>query len=444
MINPTESSYQKPTSRPYKWHHGWLLSLGLSPLIMLGALSPALAQVPAAVQTGNTLIDQGLINQAIPVLEAAVKQYPQSVEARLGLANAYFRAGTYLNNEAAFRTFNEVLQLDPTNREALYAVGLMGEYKFTWRFQGIAALATLIELEPNNMKARSQRALLNGYLGNLREAIADYDIVIPTNPPPKVVLAAAQSYTYAGDYLKARDLFTQYKSTGGKIEQYAAIAYGIVLRETGDPAQSVQVLEQVLATTTRLDGIAIRSRAALSVSYAQVEQMEQAMAVLVPLEDRFDSRMIIARTIHQINGDVDSLELEQRVIDIYYKVLEAPLPPDYVAPPDNKGRENFYLTNSIAREIADVLSGIPAERPLSRKLYIQLLKNLPDDRILPVNLAIIERQMGLASRTDVRTRIQPYVQPIPTSTYEQRLLAQALVRLDSPDPSLSALCRCQG
>jgi len=431
MTNQTGASNQKLISRQY----GWLLGLGLSPLLLLGAL-PVLAQVPAAVQTGNALIDQGLINQAIPVLEAAVKQYPQSVEARLGLANAYFRAGTYTNNEAAFRTFNEVLRLDPTNKAALYAIGLMGEYKFDWRFRGIAALTTLIELEPNNMKARSQRALLNGYLGNLPDAIADYDIVIPTNPPPKVVLAAAQSYTYAGDYDQALDLFTQYKRTGGAIEQYAAIAYGIVLRETGDPVQSVQILEQALANTQRLDGIAIRARAALSVSYAQLEQMDQAMTALAPLDGRFDSRMIVARSLHQINGEVDSLELEKQVVDIYYKVLEAPLPPDYVAPPDNQGRENFYLTNSIAREMADVLSSIPSERTLARKLYIQLIKDLPNDRILPVNLAIIERQMGLTSRTELRTRIQPYVQPIPASTYNRRLLAQALVRLDSPDPSL--------
>jgi len=249
-------------------------------------------------------------------------------------------------------------------------------------------------------------------------------------------LAAAQSYTYAGDYAQALDLFTQYKRTGGAIEQYAAIAYGIVLRETDDPVQSVQILEQALANTQRLDGIAIRARAALSVSYAQLEQMDQAMTALAPLDGRFDSRMIVARSLHQINGEVDSLELEKQVVDIYYKVLEAPLPPDYVAPPDNQGRENFYLTNSIAREMADVLSSIPSERTLARKLYIQLIKDLPNDRILPVNLAIIERQMGLTSRTELRTRIQPYVQPIPAGTYNRRLLAQALVRLDSPDPSL--------
>lgn len=435
MTNKIGALNQKPKSR-----YGWLLGWGLSPLMILSAFPTVAqvprAQVPATVQAGNALVEQGLINQAIPVLEAAVKQYPQSVEARLGLANAYFRAGTYTNNEAAFRTFNEVLKLDPNNTAALFAVGLMGEYKFDWRAKGITALTTLLELEPNNIPARSQRALLNGYLGNLPDAIADYDIVIPTNPPPKVILAAAQSYTYAGDYLKALDLFTRYKRTGGTIEQYAAIAYGIVLRETGDPVQSVQVLEQVLANTTRLDGIAIRTRAALSVSYAQVDQMNQAMTALAPLNGRFDSRMIVARSLHQINGDVDSIELEQQVVDIYYKVLEAPLPPDYVAPPDNRGRENFYLTNSIAREMADVLSSIPSERPLARKLYIELIKNLPDDRILPVNLAIIERQMGLISRTELRTRIQPYVQPIPASTYNQRLLAQALVRLDSPDPSL--------
>ena len=429
-MKETGASNQK-SNRPYRWLFGW----GLSPLVILSAL-PALGQVPAPVQAGNALVEQGLINQAIPVLEAAVKQYPQSVEAQLGLANAYFRAGTYTNNEAAYRTFNEVLKLDPDNRAALFAVGLMGEYKFNWRSKGIESLTKLIGLEPNNIPARSQRALLNGYLGNLPDAIADYDIVIPTNPPPKVILAAAQSYTYAGDYIRALNLFTRYKNTGGSIEQYAAIAYGIVLRETVDPVQSVQILEQALANTKRLDGIAIRARAALSVSYAQADQMDQAMAILAPLDGRFDSRMIVARSLHQINGDVDSVELEQQVIDIYNKVLEAPLPPDYVVPPDNQERKNFYLTNSIAREMADVLSSVLSERPLARKLYILLVKNLPTDRILPVNLAIIERQMGLISRSELRTRIQPYVQPIPTSTYNQRLLAQALVRLDSPDPSL--------
>jgi tetratricopeptide (TPR) repeat protein len=433
MMNRTGISGQITFQR-----YGRLLGWLVSPLLMLSAM-PVLAQTPASVQEGNALVNQGLINQAIPVLEGAVKQYPQSIEARLGLANAYLKAGSYLNNEAAFRTFNEVLGIDPDNKAALYAVGVMGEYRYDWRLQGIAALDRLVELEPNNMPARSQRALLNGYLGDLRSAIADYDIVIPTNPPPKVVLAAAQSYTYAGEYLKARDLFTQYRGTGGAIEDYAAIAYGIVLRETDDPGASVAVLEKELGDTAKLEGVSIRARAAISVSYAQLGQLDEALAILRTLDGRFDSRMITARSLHQINGDLDSPEIEQEVIDIYYRVLEAPLPPDYVVPPGNRGRENFYLNNPIAREMADVLSGIPRERPLSRKLYIELLKNLPDDRILPVNLAIVERQLGLATRTELRTRIEPYLLPIPASNYDRRLLVQALVRLDSPDPSLLPL-----
>jgi cellulose synthase operon protein C len=427
MNKPIRVSRQKPRSHPY-WV--WLLGFGL----VGQAALPALAQIPAKVQEGNALVEQGLVNQAIPILEAAVRQYPQSTEARLGLANAYFKGGGYLNNIAAHKTFQEVLTLDPSNKTALYALGLMGEYKFEWREEGISTLTQLIELEPENMKARAQRALLNGYLGNLKAAIADYDIVIPTNPEPKVELAAAQSYTFAGEYTKALDLFTRYKATGGKIEKYAAIAYGIVLRETGDPAESVQILQKELASTPKLDGVAIRARAALAVSYAQLDQMDQAMAVLTPLDGRFDSRMILARTFHQINQDLDSNDLQNQVIGIYYKVLEAPLPPDYQSPtPD---RKNFYLTTAIAREMADVLSAIPPERPLARELYVQLVKQLPDDRILPVSLAIVEKQLGLISRTQLRDRIQPYVLPIPNSNYDRRLLAQALVRLDSPDPSL--------
>jgi cellulose synthase operon protein C len=425
MTRPTRVSNPKSRFLNY-W--GWLLGLSL-----VSAALPALAQ-SASVQEGNALVEQGLVNQAIPILEAAVRQNPQSVEARLGLAKAYLKAGSYLNNEAAFRTFNEALGIDPNNKEALYYVGLMGEYKFEWRDEGIGALNKLIEQEPNNMKARSQRALLNGYLGNLKAAIADYDVVIPTNPEPKVQLAAAQSYTFAAEYDKALDLFTRYAATGGTIEQYAAIAYGIVLRETGDPTRSVQILEKALADTPKLDGVAIRARAALAVSYAQLDQMDQAMAVLTPLDGRFDSRMILARTYHQINEGIDSNEIQNEVIGIYYKVLDAPLPPEYKSPTPE--RKNFYLTTAIAREMADVLSAIPPERPLARDLYVQLVKQLPDDRILPVSLAIVERQLGLTSRSELKARIQPYVLPIPDSNYDRRLLAQALVRLDAPDPSL--------
>jgi cellulose synthase operon protein C len=414
--------------RPKLYIWIWLLGLSLVPAL------PAQAQTVATLQEGYELLNRGWVDRAIPYLEDAVRQNPQSIEARLALANANLKIGSFLSIEKAFQGFKDVLNLDPQNKEALTALGNLGEYRFDWRDDGITALNTLISQEPNNMVARAQRALLNGYLGNLKDAIEDYDVVIPTNPPPKVVIAAAQSYTYAGEYSKALGLFNQYQQSGGTIEDYAAIAYGIVLRETGDPAASVQVLEKELATATKLDGIAIRTRAALSVSYSQVDQMEKAIAVLEPLKPRFDSRMILARTYHQIGQGDDRVELEQDVIDIYYQVLDAPLPPNYESarPGDDV---NFYITNAIAREIADVLSGIPRERELSRRLYVELVKVLPDDRILPVNLAIVERQLGLISRATLRQRIQPYV-ALPAIDYDRRLLAQALVRLDSPDPSL--------
>jgi cellulose synthase operon protein C len=424
MTRPSRVSSPKPRFIHY-W--GWLLGLSL-----MGAALPAQA---SDLQTGNSLVQQGLVQQALPYLQRAVSQNPQSVEALLGLARAYMKAGGVRNDQLAFDTFKKAVQLDPNNKEALYAVGLMGEYKYEWRNEAIGALNKLIELEPSNMQARAQRALLNGYIGNLKEAIADYDVVIPTNPEAKVLLAAAQSYTFAAEYEKAIDLFGRYAATGGKIEQYAALAYGVALRETGDPAKSVEILNQALANTPKLDGVAIRARAALAVSYAQLDQMDQAMEVVVPLRDRFDSRMILARTYHQINQDIGSNEIQNEVIDIYYKVLDAPLPPGYKSPRPGDPK-NFYLTLAIAHEMADVLSGIPPERQLARDLYVQLLKQLPDNRIMPVSLAIVEQQLGLISRAELKQRMQPYVLPIPASNYDRRLLAQALVRLDSPDPSL--------
>ncbi|MCU0565320.1 MAG: tetratricopeptide repeat protein [Oculatellaceae cyanobacterium Prado106] len=397
-------------------------------------MSPILAlsfhPLPVQAQTlqeGYALLEKGWVGDAISVFEAVVRQNPRSVEAQLGLATAYFRAGSVRQSTLAFETYRKVRELDPDNRQVLTMLGTLGGYKFEWRRDGISALSRLIELEPNNMEARAQRALLNGYQGNLSDAILDYDIVLPTNPPPEVILAAAQTYTYAGDYPKGLELFNRYRPTGKPIEGYAAIAYGIVLRETGDPAQSVQVLEQELNRNSGLNGISIRTRAALGVSYAQVDQIEKAMQVLKPLGGRFDSRMILARTFHQINRKENSADLQNDVITLYYEIL---------AKPEEQSSKINYLTTSIAREMADVLSGIPAERRIARELYVQLVKQLPSDRILPVNLAIVERQLGLISRAALQQRLQPVFQPLVGDDYQKRLLAQALVRLDSPDPPL--------
>ena len=219
---------------------------------------PAFSQAPNSVRSGYTLLNEGLVNQAIDQFTAAVRQYPSSVEARLGLAIAYRRAG---RNAEALQAYESVLAIDSQNRLALLSVGTLGGYRQQWQERGIAALDTLISLDPNDAEALAQRALLYGYQGRFAAAIADYEIVLRDNLPAEAVLGAAQVYAYSGDYDTSLDLFNQYQRSGGQITGDAATAYARSLRETGNPSAAVQVLEPQLRQVRELNGIAIRARA---------------------------------------------------------------------------------------------------------------------------------------------------------------------------------------
>lgn len=412
-------SMLQPSRRNWVWRRGvsFVLSLGM---ISSSLVLPVLAQdVPIAVREAYTLMDQGLVNQAIVLFEQSVQRYPQSVEARLGLAIAYRRAG---RDDAAFNAYEQVLAIDPTNRLALLSLGILGGFRIEWQDRGIAALTTLLELDPNDTEARTQRALLYGYQGQFGRAIADYEIVLPANPTPDVLLGAAQVYAYSGDYDLAIDLFNRYAATGGEIRGGAATAYALALRETGNPEQAVQLLEYELRRYGNvLDGTTIRMRAELANGYAAIDQIESAEAVLAPLRGRRDSRMILSRAYLELARYTGNITYVNESIALYEEVLT---------------QEPVYLTVGIGREIADVLTGFPQYRPYALEVYRQLAQQQPNDRGLQIQQAALERELGLISRAELSQRLEVALQPLPADPYQQRIIAQSLTRLDSPSPEL--------
>ena len=163
-----------------------LVLLGFGLPIELGIFrsgpSVVLAQtVPEAVGRAYGLLDVGWVDDAIAAFEEAVVVYPDSVPARLGLAIAYRRSG---RDGEALVAYERVLDLDPGNLLALKSIGLLGTYRLEWRDRGIAALTTLLDLEPGDAEARGLRALLYGYEFRLAEALADYRILLD-NPNPQ-------------------------------------------------------------------------------------------------------------------------------------------------------------------------------------------------------------------------------------------------------------------
>ena len=395
------------------------LLLQVTPLsFSLLLTQPAFAQ--STVQQGNSLLNQGLVDQAIPVFQAAIRSNPNSVEARLGLAIAYRRAGRI---DEAFAAYEQVLALDPNNRVALQSLGLLGGYRIEWQDRGIAALDQLLKLEPGNREALAQRALLYGYQGRFEAAIADYEPLLRANPTPEVLVGAAQVYAYRGDYETSLDLFGRYQATGGRITGGAATAYAVALRETGQAEQAVQILERELAGSNELDGITIRQRAELAIGYAAIGQTDAGLQVLTPLRGRRDSRMILSRALIAIGRYSGEDFYADQAIPLFEEVLS---------------QEQDYLTVAIGKEIADVLSGFPQPeaQAYALEIYSQLLQQQPNDRSLQISEAVLQYNQGQISSIALRDQLEAALQPLPADPYQQAVIARALVRLDQPDPAL--------
>jgi tetratricopeptide (TPR) repeat protein len=370
--------------------------------------------VPAEVRQGFVLLGKGLVSDAIRTFRQAVQRYPQSLEAKLGLAIAYRRAGQDAN---AFRTYEQVLAQDPNNVLALKSIGLLGGYRPEWQNRGIQALNVVLNLNPNDVEARAQRALLLGYQARFAESLADYEIVLRTNATPDVVLGAAQSYTYAGDYPRAIDLFNRYRQSGRRIDGFAAIAYARALRNTGNAAQAVQLLAGQL--TNRLNPLGIQTRVELSQAYLANNQPTQALAVLDPLRDRPEATLPLARALNEVGRQTNQPTLTTQAIALYRRALsQTPNP-----------------SPALLQEVADVFSGQPQERETALQIYRQLAQAQPNDRGLQIKRLALENQLGYLSKADLRQQLRPLIEPLPTDAFERRAIAQALASIE-PDPDL--------
>jgi cellulose synthase operon protein C len=391
-----------------------LLALSLP----LPLAQPALAQ--SALQQGNSLLNQGLVDQSISLFQAAIRSDPNSAAARLGLAIAYRRAGRI---DEAFAAYEQVLALDSNNRVALQSLGLLGGFRIEWQQRGIAALDQLLELEPGNREALAQRALLYGYQGRFVAAIDDYKPLLRANPTPDLLVGAAQVYAYNGDYEISLDLFERYQATGGQITGGAATAYAVALRETGRAEQAVNLLERELAKSSELDGITIRQRAELGIGYAAIGQTEAGLQVLDPLRGRRDSRMILSRSLIAVGRYSGNDFYIEQAIPLFEEVLS---------------QEQDYLSVAIGKEIADVMGGFPqpTAKAYALEIYSQMLQQQPNDRSLQISEAVLQRNQGQISEIALRDRLEAALQPLPADRYQQTVIARSLVRLDQPDASL--------
>ncbi|MGB3241097.1 MAG: tetratricopeptide repeat protein, partial [Geitlerinemataceae cyanobacterium] len=391
------------------------IALGISGV---GIPAAQAQSVPDEVGRGYNLLELGWVDDAIDAFEEAIDLYPRSVPAQLGLAIALRRAG---QDDEAFAAYDRVLELDPTNSLALKTLGLLGTYRPEWQNRGIEALTVFLDSTPEDTEARALRALLYGYQSRIAEARADYQILLQApNPTSDVLLGAAQIYVYSGDSRQGLELFDRYRQTGGAITGYAAIAYARALRENGNPAAGIPVLEAQLAALPGNNPAATEARAELARSYLATEQPEQALAALQPLRGQSDATLTLARGLGEIGRQTDRLPLLQESAVLYRQVLsQTPNPPI-----------------PLLQEAADVLASIPGEEELALQLYRQLAAAQPDNRVLAVQQLAFESQLGQIAQPDLRSRLGTVLEPLPSNPQDLDRIAGALSRIDPPDPQL--------
>ncbi|KAM3103456.1 tetratricopeptide repeat protein [Phormidesmis sp. 146-12] len=403
----TQSTREKiAPSGQLSWLNYRLLSVAIASILTLGTVTPILAQ-PAS--PGYTLLNKGWVDQAIKAFEQALQRNPRSLDDRLGLAIAYQKAGQDAN---AWNAYQQVLQLDPQNRAALTAVGILGSYRPVWQAKGIEALTTLLALNPNDDQSRSQRALLLGYQGRFTEAIADYQLVLPRSPKPEVILGAAQIYTFSGDYQEGLRLFDRYRKLGKTVPDNALPAYATALRETGNPAAAVQLLESRLTATSSAE-----LRTSLALAYQFAGNSNRAAEVLEPLRTDPQATLPLARalsTIARQTGDTTQL---RQAIDLYRLALKQEASP----------------SRGLAIEFADVLSELPDTRAEALQRYQQIAQ---PDLSLTIKQLGLQRQLGTINRRELSQQLKSLLQPLPTSVAEQQSLARSLAQLEAPDADL--------
>ncbi|WP_017315290.1 tetratricopeptide repeat protein [Mastigocladopsis repens] len=385
---------------------------------LLNNIAPALAQKSSsAVQRGYNLLKKGWVNDAIKAFGQALKQNPQSLQAKVGLAISYNRAGRITE---AWKSYQQVLAQDPNNQSALKIVGIMATYRPEWQARGIEALNTLLKLNPNDIQARSYRALLYTYEGKLSESLVDYQIVLANNPTPEAIIGAAQAYSYSRNYQKALELFKRYQTTGKPITGLATVAYASTLRETGNPRAAVQILKEQLQRSKTLNQVAIETRAELAKAYVANQQSEQALAVLEPIQNRPDAILPLARSLNEIRTSTNNPAIAQQVATLYRQALaNTPNP-----------------SPALLREAGDVFTGLPQGEQIALQLYRQAASQSPNDKSLVLRQLALENELGLLAKNDLKKRLIAELEPLPSDPVQLQQIALALADIDAPDPEL--------
>jgi cellulose synthase operon protein C len=379
--------------------------------------------VSAVAREGYVLLQKGWVNDAIVAFQKAIQRSPENLDARLGLAIAYQRSGQDSN---AWNAYQQVLAQENRNITALTAIGTLGGYRPEWQTQGIAALTTLLQLQPQNTQALAQRAMLYGYQGRHDLAIADYAPLLAKNPTPATMLAAAETYSYHRDYAQSVAWFERYltaaNTTVQKLPDQVIAPYGNALRNVGRNTDAIALLQSRI-NPSRNDRTQLEMRVALAVAYAANQQPSQAIEILQPLRSRPETQLSLARALRDVGRLSQDAALSAEAVSLYRTTIEQTQNPSL----------GLFL------EFAEVLETVPELQRERLLVYKQILDRDATLTQIRVKQIILAHQLGNSSATELTQQLQQALTPLPIDATEKRAIALALLPLDPPDPALQPI-----
>ncbi len=205
-----------------------------------------------ALQQGIYNYNKGFIKKAIPLLQKAVQQSPNNEQAQLWLAKALKKQGGAANLEAAKNAFEQVIQINPDNVEALTALGEM----LSWQPQTRGRAIELLQRADRNKPGE-----------------------------PAVVKVLAQSLYWEGRYAEALNLVEpladRFQNDKGWMTTYASL-----LAKTGSPEKAVEIFENNLNAPNSKD---YYLRQAYAVALFQAGRTDDAKGLFNTLAQEADT-----------------------------------------------------------------------------------------------------------------------------------------------------------
>jgi len=182
----------------------------------------------AHIDLGNALTKKGEINQAIIHYNKALQYKTDSFEAHYNLASALVKQG---ENAEAIEHYISSLQLKPDQREVHYNLAniLMEEGKL---IEAVAHYTEALKLRPDYLEARSNLARALARQGKLEEAIRHWQHLVQLNPE---------------EWILHSNLGTSYRRLG-ELDK-AVMHWGQALRLKPDHVNVINKLAWLLATS---------------------------------------------------------------------------------------------------------------------------------------------------------------------------------------------------